>query len=87
MRNLGVREDVPRSKKHLNYDKLNLKSKRIINRICSYLTKKGMDVDEFFAKIVINSNVKTKTKKEKVDIMKDTEFFKLLADSFILRRD
>lgn len=87
MRNLGVREDIPRSKKHLNYEKLSLKSKRIINRICSYLKKKGMDADEFFAKIVLNSNVKTKTKTDKVDIMKDTEFFKMLADAYILRRD
>lgn len=37
MRNFGIREGLPRSKKHLNYENLNLKSKRIINRLCMYL--------------------------------------------------
>lgn len=87
MRNLGIREDVPRSKKHLNYEILNLKSKRILNRICTYLAKKGLDSEELFSKIVINSTVKTKTKTEKVEIMKDTEFFKMLHDLFIVRSD
>ena len=39
MRNYGIKEDVPRSKKHLNYETLNLKSKRILNRMVQYLAK------------------------------------------------
>ena len=34
---LGSREDHPISKKHLNYELLDLKSKRIMNRLCNHL--------------------------------------------------
>lgn len=44
MKNNGLKEDVPKSKKHLNYEKLSLKSIRIMNRLCSYLHKEGLDV-------------------------------------------
>jgi hypothetical protein len=36
---LGWSEDAPESKKHLNYSILNLKSKRILNRLNAFLDK------------------------------------------------
>lgn len=80
MRNFGIREGLPRSKKHLNYENLNLKSKRIINRLCMYLDQSEKTIEELLKDIVLRSTVKTKTKTEKVETIKAEEFFKLLYE-------
>ena len=75
---LGCEEDYPESKKHLNYKALNLQSKRIFNRINKYLADHKETEDKIFKSVISIQTVKTKTKIEKVDILKDVEFFKKL---------
>lgn len=70
MLSFGIREHKPRSKKHLNYETLDLKSKRILNRLSNYLAIKELEFDDFFKDMYFTQQVKTKTKSEKVDIMK-----------------
>lgn len=41
LKHFGITEDLPKSKKHLNYQILNLKSKRIINRFIKHLLDKN----------------------------------------------
>jgi hypothetical protein len=45
MKSFGVTEDYPKSKKHLNYTGLDLKSKRILNRLSNYLAVNKLDLD------------------------------------------
>lgn len=37
LKKFGAKDDMPKSKKHLNYEKLNLKSKRILNRLYNHI--------------------------------------------------
>lgn len=84
---LGCEEDFPESKKHLNYKALNLQSKRIFNRINKYLADHKESEDKVFKSVVSIQTVKTKTKIEKVDILKDIEFFKKLKELGIVKSD
>lgn len=83
MKSFGIREDLPRSLKHLNYEMLDLKSKRILNRVSNYLAEKEIDFNEFFNDLFSVHNVKTKTKTDQVEIMKAELFFKKLSNSGI----
>jgi len=49
MESFGVVERKPKSKKHLNYEQLDLKSIRILNRITKYLEKVNFKAEEAFA--------------------------------------
>ena len=69
---------MPKSKKHLNYKKMDLKSKRILNRISNYLAKNNLTFDEFFKDLFFTQSVKTSTKKEKVEIIKAEVLFSTL---------
>lgn len=84
MKNFGIKEGLPKSKKHLNYENLHLKSRRIINRLCMYLDQNEKTIEEFMKEIVMRSTVKTKSKVEKVEIVKAEEFFKLLFDAEVI---
>jgi ribosomal protein L21 len=87
MKNFGIREDMPRSKKHLDYETLNLKSKRILNRVVFYLELKNLTIDDFLKDIVLRATVKTKSKTEKVETMKAEAFFNLLYDAEIITQN
>jgi len=62
LKNFGIKEDLPKSKKHLNYETLDLKSKRIMNRLIIYLKSNGLHLDKFLGEIIKMQAVKTKTK-------------------------
>jgi len=84
---LGWDEDYPESKKHLNYKGLNLQSIRIFNRINKYLEDHKETDEKVFKSVISIQSVKTKTKIEKVDILKDIEFFKKLKELGIVKND
>lgn len=52
MLSFGIRELKPRSKKHLNYESLDLKSKRILNRLSNYLAVHELEFTDFFKDLV-----------------------------------
>lgn len=60
MKSFGIFEKVPKSKKHLNYNNLDLKSKRILNRISNHLAVMKLEFDDFFKDIVNTQVVRTK---------------------------
>lgn len=62
MKSFGLKEDIPKSKKHLNYETLDLKSKRIMNRLCNYLAESQIPPTEFFKEVLVLQTVKTLTK-------------------------
>lgn len=66
---------------------MNLQSKRIFNRINKYLQDHKETEDKVFKSVVSIQSVKTKTKVEKVDILKDVEFFKKLKELGIIKND
>jgi hypothetical protein len=82
---LGFEEDLPESKKHLNYQGLNLQSKRIMNRMNEHLKEHQQTPQTLFKNVIVQQSVKTKTKMEKVDIIKDVEFFSLLKQLNIVK--
>ena len=86
MKSFGIIEDLPKSKKHLVYEQLNLKSIRILNRISHYFVANDIDVDDFFKDLNSEHMVKTKTKQEKVEIMKAELFFKKLHTCGIIKK-
>ena len=49
---LGVEEMKPKSKKHLNFDDLDLKSKRILNRIADLINRKHLTIESFLRDII-----------------------------------
>lgn len=61
IRNLGVKEDAPKSKKHLNYENLSLKSKRILNRLFNLVDSLNLSIDEYLKELILQQTVKTKT--------------------------
>lgn len=71
--------DLPRPRKHLNYSSLNLKSIRILNRLVAYLERNKTTLDQFLEGLQIQQTVKTKTKSEKVDIVRADKFFQKLG--------
>ncbi|TNV85398.1 hypothetical protein FGO68_gene15267 [Halteria grandinella] len=75
---LGWQEDMPESKKHLNYKVLNLQSKRILNRLNAYTDSKDVTVEALFQSIKKIQVVKTKSKQEDVELLKAEDFFKCL---------
>ena len=80
MRSFGIKEDMPKSKKHLNYDSLDLKSKRILNRLFNYIQTHALDLYSYFNDLLVIQTVKTKTKVEKVELMKAETFFNKLHE-------
>lgn len=52
METLGIQEKKPRSKKHLIFDQLDLKSRRILNRLSKYLEENGLGVHDIFEDII-----------------------------------
>ena len=53
METFGIEENRPKSKKHLNYDELDLKSMRIVNRILTHLKSKNIAFDDAFKDIQV----------------------------------
>ena len=53
MKSFDIREDIPKSKKHLNYEMLDLKSKRIFNRLFKYLFDHKMELIDFLKELLI----------------------------------
>jgi hypothetical protein len=49
-----------------------------------YLDQNEKTIEEFMKEIVMRSTVKTKSKVEKVEIVKAEEFFKLLFDAEVI---
>jgi hypothetical protein len=49
-----IYENIPKSKKHLDYNKLNLKSIRILNRLSKYLVDNDTNFNDFFKDLYIN---------------------------------
>jgi hypothetical protein len=84
---LGFDEDLPESKKHLNYNLLKLQSKRIFNRINKYLSDNKISPESLFESSIVLQTVKTKTKTEKIEIIKDVDFFKKLHSIGIIKKD
>ncbi|CDW90055.1 UNKNOWN [Stylonychia lemnae] len=82
--NLGVIDYLPKPKKRLNYDKLNLKSIRILNRLLIYLEEHQQTVDDVFGDKIIQQNVKAKDKTEQVELIKDIDFFDKLYELEII---
>lgn len=81
----GFDEDLPESKKHLNYAGLTLQSKRILNRINGKLSEKGWTPEELLGDALKTQSVKTKTKVEQVGIIKSAEFFQRLKELGLIR--
>ncbi len=75
----GILEKRPKSKKHLDYDTIDLKSRRILNRLASHLTQRGKELLDLFSDIVVEQTVRTKTRQEKVEIIRSEQFFIRLA--------
>jgi len=50
---LGFEEDLPESKKHLNYGHLSLQSKRIVNRLIKYLRTNKTTAEAFLKAVTI----------------------------------
>ncbi len=84
---LGFEEDVPESKKHLNYNNLSLQSKRIMNRLVKYLKDNKIKADKLLQSIIIQQTVKSKVKTDKVDIIKDVDFFQKLHQIGVIKKD
>lgn len=78
LKSFGVREDIPKSKKYLNYNKLDLKSKRIINRFSNYLAVNQIHLMTFFDDIKEEKLVKTATSSEKRELVEAKKFFNKL---------
>jgi hypothetical protein len=53
LKSLGLIEDIPKSKKGLFYEILDLKSKRIMNRLCLYLADNKVPLNNFMEDIQI----------------------------------
>jgi len=54
LKSFGVFEDLPKSKKHLNYEKVDLKSKRILNRLSIFLATNNENINTFFGDILFH---------------------------------
>lgn len=80
MKSFGLVEAGPRSKKHLNYEILDLRSKRILIRLCQYMQEQEMSFASFTSDIIVKLLVKTKSKVDKVEIIKAEALFKKLKD-------
>jgi len=74
----GLKEDKPKSKKHLNFEVLNPKGKRVMNRLVAWLGSK--DIRQMLGERVHKHTVKTKSKSEQVDIVLVEDFFKYLQE-------
>ena len=84
---LGFDEDLPESKRHLNYAHLTLQSKRIMNRLIKYLTDHKTTAEAFLKPFVIQQIVKSKVKTDKVDIIKDAHFFNKLKEAGVVKKE
>ena len=80
MESMGLSEKKPVSKKHLAFEELDLKSKRIINRLNFYMKENQVGVQDIFYDLVMQQQVKTKSRSEKVDLIKSVDFFQRLSD-------
>ena len=85
LKNFGVKEDLPKNKRNLIYDNLNLQSKRIINRLIDYLLENQMSLPEFLKEQIQTQTVKTKTKTEQVEIVKARSLFEKLYEVRIVK--
>jgi hypothetical protein len=79
-------EDMPESKKHLNYAALNLQSMRIINRLIQHLKDHKTTESIVLKEIIIQQNVRAKNKTESVSIMKSDAFFARLKALGIVKK-
>ena len=82
-----MKENLPKSKKHLDYESLNLQSKRILNRLVAYMEENELTEQEIFGPLILQSTVKTKSKTEKVEILRAQDFFTTLYDLEIVIKD
>ena len=84
---LGFDEDLPESKRHLNYAHLTLQSKRIMNRFIKYLRDHKTTAEAFLRPVTIQQIVKSKVKTDKVDIIKDVQFFNKLKEVGVVKKE
>ena len=80
MASFNLVERMPKSRKGLQYEQLDMKSKRILNRIVEYLREKDLTTTDFVQEITSIKTVKyNNNKSAQMEIIKAENFFKKLC--------
>lgn len=71
----------------MDLSKLDQKSVKIMVMLMLYLLENNMTTAQFFQSVTYQQNVKSKTKSQMLDILKSKDFFRLLAERGIRKKD
>ena len=74
-------------KNTLDLSKLDQKSVKIMVMLMLYLLENNMTTAQFFQSVTYQQNVKSKTKSQMLDILSSKDFFRLLAERGIRKKD
>jgi len=67
--------------------KLDQKSVKIMVMLMLFLLENNATTAEFFGEVVYQQNVKSKSKQQTLDILKAEDFFRLLAEAGIRKKN
>ena len=74
-------------KNSMDLSKLDQKSVKIMVMLMLYLLENNMTTAQFFQSVTYQQNVKSKTKSQMLDILTSKDFFRLLAERGIRKKD
>lgn len=83
----GEQDGNQRGKGGLDLSKLDQKSVKIMVMLMLFLLENNITAQEFFEPVLYQQNVKSKNKQQTLDIMKSEDFFKLICERGIRKKD
>mmetsp|Transcript_15091 Transcript_15091/g.10965 ORF Transcript_15091/g.10965 Transcript_15091/m.10965 type:complete len:134 (+) Transcript_15091:584-985(+) len=83
----GLKEQLPKPYKKLDYRNLTLQSQRILNRFSIFLAKNNLDIDQHLQHITFHQIVRATNKEEKVGLIRAVDFFKQLHDDKVIKKN
>ena len=76
-----------KGEKAIDLSRLDQKSVKIMVMLMLYLLENNMTTADFFESVTYQQNVKSKTKQQTLDIMKSNDFFRLMYERGIRKKD
>ena len=76
-----------KNEKPLDLSKLDQKSVKMMVMLMLYLLEQNMSTAEFFQEVIYQQNVKSKTKQQTLEIMNSEDFFKIMCEKGIRKKD
>lgn len=80
-------EKKRKNDKTIDLSRLDQKSVKIMVMLMLYLLENNMTTADFFESVTYQQNVKSKTKSQTLDIMKSKDFFRLMYERGIRKKD